>query len=460
MASKKSLVLGGIALGTCAILSFPIINLLTPRAPLQISAAKSSDARFKKFSRQLQTSCADCHTSGLTQYPFYFKLPIANTLIAKDILEAQSAWDLPREKLTGDQPFREADFARIKLVIANQEMPPAKYTALHWDAIITPDVQKQLFEYIDNNNPNDGLTPISKRNMPQTDAKKVALGKALFFDKRLSQDNTLNCASCHGLDKGGTDQTQVSIGVHGQKGSINSPTVFNAAYNFCQFWDGRARDLQEQSAGPVTNPVEMGSNFDDVVKKLEMDAPFKKQFVQTYPDGLSKKNITDAIAQYEKTLITPNSPYDKFLRGEKYALTAQQKRGYELFLSNNCASCHSGINMGGQSFEKMGVKADYFAWRNIHKLGGHTKINMADNGRFNATQKQSDRFKFKVPTLRNIAITYPYFHDGSTSDLVQAVQIMARFQEGTELSDSDAKDIAAFLTSTTGEYEGKSLATR
>ena len=339
-------------------------------------------------------------------------------------------------------------------------MPPAKYTALHWDAIITPDVQKQLFEYIDNNNPNDGLTPISKRNMPQTDAKKVALGKALFFDKRLSQDNTLNCASCHGLDKGGTDQTQVSIGVHGQKGSINSPTVFNAAYNFCQFWDGRARDLQEQSAGPVTNPVEMGSNFDDVVKKLEMDAPFKKQFVQTYPDGLSKKNITDAIAQYEKTLITPNSPYDKFLRGEKDALTAQQKRGYELFLSNNCASCHSGINMGGQSFEKMGVKADYFAWRNIHKLGGHTKINMADNGRFNATQKQSDRFKFKVPTLRNIAITYPYFHDGSTSDLVQAVQIMARFQEGTELSDSDAKDIAAFLTSTTGEYEGKSLATR
>jgi len=196
------------------------------------------------------------------------------------------------------------------------------------------------------------------------------------------------------------------------------------------------------------------------VKKLEMDAPFKKQFVQTYPDGLSKKNITDAIAQYEKTLITPNSPYDKFLRGEKDALTAQQKRGYELFLSNNCASCHSGINMGGQSFEKMGVKADYFAWRNIHKLGGHTKINMADNGRFNATQKQSDRFKFKVPTLRNIAITYPYFHDGSTSDLVQAVQIMARFQEGTELSDSDAKDIAAFLTSTTGEYEGKSLATR
>jgi cytochrome c peroxidase len=451
--NKKKVLLAStfIVLGAGIALSFPLINLINQAKPLQIEGEKAKDPAFAKFSRQLQTSCADCHTQGLTQYPFYFNLPVAKDIIAKDIEEAQEEFLLDQAKLTGAEPFRDAELAKIKRVLIEGEMPPLKYTALHWNAIVGSEQKKELLAYIDGQNPRNGLVPLTSKTFPQTNPAKVSLGKSLYFDKRLSGDNTVSCASCHSLEKGGSDQEQVSTGIRGQKGPINAPTVFNSTFNFCQFWDGRAKDLQAQAAGPVTNPKEMGSNWPEVVAKLEKDTAFSKSFKTVYSDGLSEKNITDAIAQYEKTLVTPNSTFDRFLQGDKAALNDQEKKGYELFQANNCASCHSGIALGGESFEKMGTKANYFGFRNEQKLGGHSTTEEADFGRFNVTKQPSDKHRFKVPTLRNIALTFPYFHDGATSNLTEAVKIMAKFQVGKDLSDSDAQAITAFLEATTGE---------
>lgn len=272
---------------------------------------------------------------------------------------------------------------------------------------------------------------------------KVTLGDKLFHDKRLSPNNTISCASCHDLKKGGTDQLPVSIGIHNQKGPINSPTVFNSRYNAKQFWDGRAKDLVEQAAGPVTNPKEMGSNWPYVIKTLKADPSYVSLFKQTYNGDISKATITDAIAKFEETLVTP-SPFDDYLKGDKKAISDQAIRGYQKFKSIGCTACHNGINVGGQMFMKMGLVKDYFKDRG-------TAITDADLGRYNVTQNEMDKHVFKVPTLRNVELTAPYFHDGQTKSLDQAVKKMATYQLGVTLSDSDTADIVAFLKSLTGK---------
>lgn len=425
-------------------LSLPIANYLTPRNYLQIVSQQQSNPEFVNFSKQLQISCANCHTAGLTEYPFYFKLPIAKQLIEQDIQEAQEDFPIDRSKLTGETSFTLKELRKIRKELRKDDMPPFQYNLIHWESLINPKQKERLLAYIDQELSQQRTEALTQDNVPKFDSQKALLGKSLFNDKRLSGDNTISCASCHNLNKGGSDQSRVATGIHGQQGPINSPTVLNAALNFHQFWDGRAKNLQEQAAGPVTNPKEMGSNWEQVFSKLEQDKAFTQQFRKTYPEGYSVKNITEAIAEYEKTLVTPNSAYDRFLVGDRSALTPEQQRGYELFLKNDCISCHSGVALGGQSFEKMGRKNDYFAWRKRVPTS-------ADLGRFNFTGQASDKYKFKVPTLRNIELTHPYFHDGSTSSLVEAVQIMSRFQNGKELSEPDAKAIAAFLKSTTGK---------
>ncbi|MEI6806652.1 MAG: cytochrome c peroxidase [Myxococcaceae bacterium] len=396
-----------------------------------------SQATFADFSKQLQVSCANCHTPNQTQYPFYFKFPIVKQIIEKDISEAQAEFLLDPSHLSV------TDLRKIRKEIAEDAMPPLKYKIMHWDSWISAKQKESMLAYIDQELERSKPEALTSKHLPKVDAQKVALGKSMFFDTRLSGDNTISCASCHNLSKGGTDQSQVATGIKNQKGPINSPTVLNAVFNSHQFWDGRAKNLQEQAAGPVTNPKEMGSTWPQVFSNLQKDKKFTQRFRKTYPEGYSVKNITEAIAEYEKTLVTLNSPYDLFLLGDKTALTAEQQKGYELFIKNDCMSCHAGPALGGKSFEKMGHKKDYFAWRNRTPAG-------ADLGRFNFTGQESDKFKFKVPTLRNIALTYPYFHDGSTKDLVEAVQIMSRFQNGKELSLQDARAIAEFLKSTTG----------
>jgi cytochrome c peroxidase len=275
------------------------------------------------------------------------------------------------------------------------------------------------------------------------DEAKMALGRALYFDTRLSGDDTISCASCHMLDHGGAEPEVVSTGINGSLGPINAPTVLNSRYNLAQFWDGRAADLQEQAAGPVANPIEMGATFDDVVAKLQAVPEYVEAFAAVYDDGITQDNITDAIAHYEETLVTP-SRFDQFLRGDEDALSAQEKRGYETFVDVGCTACHQGINIGGSMYQKMGLVEDWFSTLD-------RELTEADNGRFNHTGNEADKFFFKVPTLRNIANTAPYMHDGSQTELAAMVRIMARHQLGAEVTDQQVDDIVAFLNSLTGE---------
>ncbi len=283
----------------------------------------------------------------------------------------------------------------------------------------------------------------------EQNSEKVALGERLFHDVRLSSNNTISCLSCHDLTMGAADHRAHSIGVNGAIGDINAPTIFNSGFNFVQFWDGRAESLEEQIEGPLNNPKEMASNWPQVLNKLAKDQTYPAQFLKLYDDGIKIANIKEAIATFERSLVTPNSRFDQFLRGNPKALSAQEKQGFELFQSYGCSSCHQGINLGGNMFEKMGLMGDYFA-----KRGNPTK---ADNGRFNVDHKEHSRHEFKVPSLRNIALTAPYFHDGSAQTLQQAVSVMIEFQLGRVIPTADEKAICAFLESLTGEYKGKPL---
>jgi cytochrome c peroxidase len=278
------------------------------------------------------------------------------------------------------------------------------------------------------------------------DERKVSLGNKLFHDPQLSGDNTVSCASCHSLDKGGTDQLPKSVGIAAQVGEVNAPTVFNVAYNFRQFWDGRAETLEDQADGPVHNPKEMGSNWQQITTKLKQSPDYVAEFEAIYPDGIRNHNIVDAIATFERSLITPNSRFDRYLRGEQDILTVEEKNGYRLFKEYGCSSCHQGTNVGGNLFEKFGVMA----------RDGRASRSKADLGRYNVTGDEADRYVFKVPTLRNIALTGPYFHDGSAATLDETVNTMAVFQLARTLTPNEIHDIVRFLNSLTGEQKTKS----
>lgn len=267
---------------------------------------------------------------------------------------------------------------------------------------------------------------------------KALLGKKLFFDKRLSKDNTISCSSCHDIEKGGDDNRDFSIGVDNKKGKVNSPTVLNSRYNFTQFWDGRARDLKEQVSGPIHNPVEMGSTLDEIVEKLKKDDYYTRQFKIIYKNGLTKQNIIDSIAEFESSLITPNSKFDRYLKGDKTALNKDEIEGYELFKQNGCISCHNGINIGGNLFQKMGILKDYTS-------------KSQNLGRYEVTKDEEDKNYFKVPTLRNINQTAPYFHDASAKTLEEAVEVMIEYQLGMKPLKSEVDKIVKFLKTLDGQ---------
>ncbi|MGL5893119.1 MAG: cytochrome-c peroxidase, partial [Bacteroidales bacterium] len=273
---------------------------------------------------------------------------------------------------------------------------------------------------------------------------------------RLSKDNTISCATCHSLDSAGVDKLQFSKGIKDQIGGINAPTVFNAAFHMAQFWDGRSADLQAQAGGPPFDMLEMGSSsWDEIIAKLAQDKALTAEFISIYPEGYSGDNITDAIAEFEKTLITPNSRFDLYLKGDQTALTAEEVEGYELFKANNCATCHVGQAMGGQSYEYMGIVADYFADREMK--ADRDIIKTKDQGHFNASGKESDLQRFKTPSLRNVALTAPYMHDGTINTLEEATKIMLKYQLGKELSDSEVNKIVKFMHTLNGQYNGKEL---
>ena len=267
--------------------------------------------------------------------------------------------------------------------------------------------------------------------------QKANLGKELFFDTILSKDNTLSCNSCHLLNQGGVDNLQFSVGIYGKVGNINAPTILNSTFNFVQFWDGRAKNLQEQAMGPITNPIEMGHSFDELIKKLEKTS-YKQKFDSIYKDGITPFNLTNAIAEYEKTLITPNAPFDKYLNGDENAISNETKQGYELFKTQGCIACHHGVNVGGNLYAKFGV---------ISELQSDSK------GRYEVSKNELDKYYFKVPTLRNIELTAPYLHDGRIDNLEDTVKFMAHYQLGKSLSQEDVEKIVLFLKSLTGKIK-------
>jgi len=281
------------------------------------------------------------------------------------------------------------------------------------------------------------------------DPAKVEIGRKLFHDPRLSANNEVACASCHDLGKGGVDRLQRSTGIAQKELGINTPTVLNAALNFKQFWNGRADSLEAQVDAVVQNPMEMGSKWDDVVAKVSQDAGYKQAFTKAYKDGVTKANIQNAIASFERALITPDSRFDKYLKGEKDAITESEQAGYGKFKQYGCVACHQGVNVGGNMFQAFGVMGNYFEQR-----GNETD---ADLGRFNVTKKDSDKHVFKVPSLRNVALTGPYFHDGSAKSLEEAVDVMFKYQLGRTAPKEDKELIVKFLRTLTGELEGKPL---
>lgn len=273
----------------------------------------------------------------------------------------------------------------------------------------------------------------------QVNLGMVELGKKLYFDPRLSKSGFISCNSCHNLSMGGTDNLPTSIGDKWQQGPINAPTVLNSSLNVAQFWDGRAADLQAQAGGPIANPGEMAFSHTLAIGVLESIPAYQREFKQIFgKDRIDIEMVTAAIAEFEKTLVTPNSRFDQWLLGKKDALTADELKGYELFKTSGCVACHNGPAVGGNSFQKMGVVQAY-------------KASSPVEGRSAVTGKEIDRFNFKVPTLRNVEMTYPYFHDGAVNTLPEAVDIMGRLQLGRHFTKDENAKIVAFLKTLTGD---------
>ncbi|HEY5910336.1 MAG TPA: cytochrome c peroxidase [Verrucomicrobiae bacterium] len=458
---RKKLLIVAVVI-VAAVLAVPLMNLMIGKpSGTALAAKKASDPALARVVAVFEAKCAHCHVPE-TPAPFYAKVPGASALIAADIAGGLRAMDLVAELFPGENlKVSEPALAKIEREVNDGEMPPGIYLVAHWTSGLSAADKAAIRDWISRTRAQHhswpGVTEALRTALippiPATlavDPKKAELGRKLYHDNRLSGDNTVSCATCHDLAKGGTDQEKVSTGVRGQKGGINAPTTFNAAFQFVQFWDGRAPTLEAQAGGPPNNPVEMDSNWPQIIGKLEADAAFAREFKASYPEGFTEKTITDAIATFERTLITPNSRFDKYLGGDTKAVSADELRGFTLFTETGCATCHSGVLLGGGSFEIMGRQSDYFNDR-----GGASTD--ADKGRINASKAANDLHKFKVPTLRNVAKTFPYFHDGSTSDLKEAVRVMAKYQCGEALSEGNCASVAAFLATLTGEYQGKPL---
>ncbi len=281
------------------------------------------------------------------------------------------------------------------------------------------------------------ITPIQPPK--QINLGMSELGKKLFFDPRLSKSGFISCNSCHNLSMGGSDNLQTSIGDKWQQGPINSPTVLNSSLNLAQFWDGRAADLKEQAGGPIANPGEMAFSHTLAIDVLGSIPAYQREFKQVFgKDKIDIDQVTAAIAEFEKTLVTPNARFDQWLLGKQDALSKDELAGYKLFKESGCVGCHNGQAVGGNSFQKMGLVAPY---------KGNDKV----EGRSAVTGKDADRFNYKVPTLRNVELTYPYFHDGAANTLGEAVDVMGRIQLGKKFSKEENAKIVAFLKTLTGD---------
>ncbi|WP_062785935.1 cytochrome-c peroxidase [Novosphingobium capsulatum] len=432
------------------------------------SPAYSDPVALGAFRVLTRARCDYCHAQG-TALPFYADLPVAHQLMQRDLTQGLRHFRVEAvlKALQDGTPPPQEDLARIEWVTRQSRMPPSPYTLMHWRARLGDADRNALLTWVTATrrkyyaSPNVAAQFAAEPVQPimavlPADVDKIALGQRLFFDTKLSGDNSVSCASCHGLGTGGADGLVTATGIGGQKGPINVPTVYNALFNKVQFWNGRAPTLAAQAAGPVMNPLEMGSHtWNEVAAKLNAQPGYGAAFLKIYgPGPIDQHRITDAIAAFEGTLSTPGSRFDRYLQGDIGAISASEKRGYALFKENGCASCHVGQSLGGQGMEIMGLNGDYVTARD-------GKATDADLGRYTVTHAEQDRARFKVPNLRNIALTGPYMHDGSAKTLPEAVRLMVRFQTPKgRLPDQDINDIVAFLNTLTGTWQGKPLASK
>jgi cytochrome c peroxidase len=437
------------AIALVMIVIYYLVNTIPP-------AGSSKDAQVIAIFED--AGCITCHQKN-SNTPFYADIPLIGQIIKNDRANGYRKFNIGEslDQIKKEEAVNEVILAKIEMAtIIHDVMPPAGYYLIHWGASVTPAKQTILREWIKKHRekfyPNtlatDSLKNEPVRPLPSSltvNKRKAALGKELFYDKRLSADNTVSCASCHNPDKGGANNKQYAEGADKRLGNVNTPTVYNAYFNIAQAWDGHSANIKELVREHIITSVIMGNDsFADVIERLQKDEGLKKRFDHLYEDGMTGDAITDAIAEFEKTLLTPDCSFDKYLKGDNYAINKKEIFGYELFKSNKCATCHAGIIFGGQSFELMGIYNDYFGDRGW-------EITAEDLGRFNYTAEEYDRYRFKVPGLRNVALTKPYFHDGSRQTLSDAIAAMGTYQTNRTISDEEINAIAAFLETLTGE---------
>ena len=437
----------------------------------------------------LEYKCAACHAADAKPNAFLNTLSLG--LMQRHVDAAKASFTIePDHSLHSGV----VDYLKMDRVLSTRRMPPASYSAVHLGSALTPtDVAALRSHYKAEGAQMRRFIPISPAPAPATRAEqaRVLLGQLLYNDPRLSTTNEVACASCHDLTKGGTDNKPKSDGVPGadgkpQKGGVNAPTVFNAAGNIRQFWDGRAADLKEQAGGPPLNPVEMGYQYPEdwqaIADKLGRDPRLAALFTLAYGDaGITGDTITDAIAAYEQTLTTPDSAFDLYLKGDTTALTSEQKQGLKKFVLYGCATCHAGPTLGGISFENINTHADLRELATKGIPGSHSsraedatcaschpdgvdtaaakdaEYQEGAFGRMDFTKNPAHKDLFRVPNLRNVALTWPYFHTGTVDKLEDAVRIMCITQNDMEPSDSAVKEITAFLHAQTGKLNGKPL---
>lgn len=395
-----------------------------------------------------QNDCFVCH-SRTPKLPFYANFPVIGEQMGKHVAHAANFINLEKKMQNPD----EVTLSMLDHAVTYGTMPIKEYKMIHWGTSFNDKEKAVLNDWIQVTRAQMGVDAfqIIPESIP-VDTAKVALGEKLYNDGRLSADGTISCATCHVLKQGGADPrgTRTSEGINGQFGGINAPTVYNAWYNVKQFWNGRAANLAEQAAGPPTNPIEMGcASWDEIVERLRADKDLVAAFEGAYPgEGITQTTVTGAIAEFEKTLLTPGDSFDHYLQGEKGALSAEALAGFDAFQENACATCHTGVTLGGKSFELLGIYGDYFAERNADIV-----YNADDDGLKGFTGNGEDLHRYKVPTLRNVALTAPYFHDGSQATLEEAVRTMAKYELGKELTNVDVDDLVAFMNSLTGKIK-------
>ena len=406
----------------------------------------------------LELKCASCHAQDATYSKFLNFLSFG--LMRDHVEGAKRAFTL-----TPDSSVRSGnvDYLKMDYVLRTRRMPPASYSAVHFGSRLTPtDVAILRNKYKETGAAARAFAPISPA--PATDnhleQARIYLGYLLYHDGRLSTNNQVSCSSCHDLTRGGTDNLAKSKGVPGpdglpQLGGVNAPTTFNAAGNIRQFWDGRAADLKEQAGGPPLNPVEMGfscvEDWDIIAHKLSCDPGMVALFAYVFGDhGITADTITTAIAAYEQTLVTPDSAFDQYLKGDEKALTDSQKAGMKSFVDLGCATCHSGPTLGGISFEYINTHGD------LRAMATPSDYQEGAFGLRDFTKKEEHKDMFRVPNLRNVALTAPYFHTGTVNSLQEAVRIMISTQNGAgAASDETVKNITRFLEAQTGKLYGK-----